>query len=91
MTTTAPPALDPDKLMAFVFRAVDEVGATLNTALVVMGDKLGYYRLLAEGPLTAAQLMAQVEAITRSLEAGTITLEEFEDAKADLMERISID
>jgi SAM-dependent methyltransferase len=42
--------------MAFVFRAVDEVGATLNTALVVMGDKLGYYRLLAEGPLTAAQL-----------------------------------
>ena len=24
----------------FVFRAVDEVGATLNTALVVMGDKL---------------------------------------------------
>jgi SAM-dependent methyltransferase len=56
MTTTAPPALDPDKLMAFVFRAVDEVGATLNTALVVMGDKLGYYRLLAEAPLTAAEL-----------------------------------
>jgi SAM-dependent methyltransferase len=56
MTTTAPPAIDPDKLMAFVFRAVDEVGATLNTALVVMGDKLGYYRLLAESPLTAAEL-----------------------------------
>ena len=56
MTTTAPPALDPDKLMSFVFRAVDEVGATLNTALVVMGDKLGYYRLLAEGPLTATEL-----------------------------------
>ncbi len=35
--------------MAFVFRAVDEVGATLNTALVVMGDKLGYYRALADG------------------------------------------
>ena len=56
MTTTAAPVLDPDKLMGFVFRAVDEVGATLNTALVVIGDKLGYYRLLAEGPLTAAQL-----------------------------------
>ena len=27
--------------MQFVFRAVDEVGATLNAALVVMGDKLG--------------------------------------------------
>jgi SAM-dependent methyltransferase len=56
MTTTAPPALDPEKLMAFVFRAVDEVGATLNTALVVMGDKLGYYKLLSEGQLTAAEL-----------------------------------
>ncbi len=37
--------------MQFVFRAVDEVGATLNAALVVMGDKLGYYRDLADhGP-----------------------------------------
>jgi hypothetical protein len=37
-------AVDPDKLMSFVFKAVDEVGATLNAALVVMGDKLGLYR-----------------------------------------------
>jgi hypothetical protein len=37
-------AVNPDKLMSFVFRAVDEVGATLNTALVVMGDKLGCTR-----------------------------------------------
>jgi hypothetical protein len=51
------PALDMDKLMAFVFKAVDEVGATLNTALVVLGDKLGYYRSLADsGPSTPAQL-----------------------------------
>ncbi len=49
--------LDPDKLMAFVFRAVGEVGATLNTALVVMGDKLGLYRALAgSGPLTPSEL-----------------------------------
>jgi SAM-dependent methyltransferase len=55
--TNSAPALDPDKLMQFVFRAVDEVGATLNAALVVMGDKLGYYRTLAaDGPLTAAEL-----------------------------------
>jgi 2-polyprenyl-3-methyl-5-hydroxy-6-metoxy-1,4-benzoquinol methylase len=33
--------------MQFVFRAVDEVGATLNAALVVIGDKLGLYRALA--------------------------------------------
>ena len=41
-------AIDQDRLMAFVFRAVGEVGATLNTGLVVLGDKLGYYRDLAD-------------------------------------------
>lgn len=58
MTTIQEPAqVDTDKLMAFVFRAVDEVGATLNAALVVMGDKLGYYRdLAAHGPSTPSAL-----------------------------------
>jgi 2-polyprenyl-3-methyl-5-hydroxy-6-metoxy-1,4-benzoquinol methylase len=59
-TLQEPPALDVDKLMSFVFRAVDEVGATLNTALVVMGDKLGLYRALADaGPLTPGELAAR--------------------------------
>jgi 2-polyprenyl-3-methyl-5-hydroxy-6-metoxy-1,4-benzoquinol methylase len=49
--------VDHEKLMQFVFRAVDEVGATLNAALVVMGDKLGLYRALAgTGGLTPAEL-----------------------------------
>lgn len=58
MTTTQQPVeVDGDKLMKFVFRAVDEVGATLNAALVVMGDKLGYYRLMAaSGPITPTEL-----------------------------------
>jgi hypothetical protein len=58
MTATQEPvAIDTDKLMGFVFRAVDEVGATLNTALVVMGDRLGLYRAMAgAGPLTPAEL-----------------------------------
>ena len=60
MTATELPttrAIDPDKLMGFVFRAVDEVGATLNTALVVMGDALGYYRTMADGaPATPSEL-----------------------------------
>ncbi len=58
MTITEPVAeVDPEKVMQFVFRAVDEVGATLNAALVVMGDKLGYYRILAaEGAATATEL-----------------------------------
>jgi len=49
--------VDVDKLFEFVFKAVDEVGATLNTALVVMGDRLGLYRALAgSGPLSPAEL-----------------------------------
>src|SRR5438270_5823107 len=52
-----PVAIDGAKLEEFVFRAVDEVGATLNAALVVMGDKLGLYRALAgAGGLTPAEL-----------------------------------
>jgi SAM-dependent methyltransferase len=49
--------VDAQKLEQFVFRAVDEVGATLNAALVVMGDKLGLYRALAgAGGLTPDEL-----------------------------------
>ena len=63
MTSTsqaAPAAVDMDKLQDFVFKAVGEVGATLNTALVVMGDKLGLYRALADaGPLSPADLAAR--------------------------------
>jgi SAM-dependent methyltransferase len=46
-TVEEPPAIDVDKLMAFVFNAVDEVGGALNAALVVMGDRLGWYRAMA--------------------------------------------
>ncbi len=49
--------VDEERLMAFVFRAVEEVGATLGAALVVMGDKLGLYKALAgAGALTSAEL-----------------------------------
>src|SRR4051794_35945263 len=56
-TLQDPTAVDAQKLEQFVFRAVDEVGATLNAALVVMGDRLGLYRALAgAGPLTPVEL-----------------------------------
>jgi 2-polyprenyl-3-methyl-5-hydroxy-6-metoxy-1,4-benzoquinol methylase len=58
--------VDGEKLMQFVFRAVDEVGATLNAALVVMGDKLGLYRALAgAGPLSPAELAERSGAAER--------------------------
>ncbi len=58
MTTLEEPiAVDGAKLEQFVFRAVEEVGATLNAALVVMGDRLGLYRALAgAGGLTPVEL-----------------------------------
>jgi 2-polyprenyl-3-methyl-5-hydroxy-6-metoxy-1,4-benzoquinol methylase len=57
MSTIEQAAVDTDRLMQFVFRAVDEVGATLNAALVVMGDKLGLYRALAgAGGLSPSEL-----------------------------------
>ena len=59
-TIDQPTTVDMDKLMGFVFRAVDEVGATVNCALVVMGDKLGLYRALAgAGPLTPGELASR--------------------------------
>ena len=65
-TIEQPAVIDTDKLMAFVFRAVDEVGATLNTALVVMGDRLGFYRALAgAGPLTPGELAARTDTAER--------------------------
>ncbi len=56
-TLDHPTEIDHDVLMSFVFQAVGEAGATLNAALVVMGDKLGYYRdLVAHGPCTPGEL-----------------------------------
>src|SRR3954464_1571041 len=58
MSTTQPRAtLDEERLHAFVFRAVEEIGATLNAALVVMGDRLGLYKALAgAGALSPGEL-----------------------------------
>ena len=56
-TVQDPASVDAQKLEQFVFRAVEEVGATIGAALVVMGDKLGLYRALANaGGLTPTEL-----------------------------------
>ena len=45
--------INPDKLNAFMGRAVVDIGATLHAGLVIIGEKLGRYETLAEsGPLT---------------------------------------
>jgi SAM-dependent methyltransferase len=66
VATTEHRALDMDRLHAFVFKAVEEVGATLNAALVIMGDRLGLYRALADnGPTSPAELAAKTSTSER--------------------------
>lgn len=49
-------ALDPAKLDAFMGRFVGDLGAVMHAATVVVGDQLGLYKALAEGPATAPEL-----------------------------------
>src|SRR3954463_10525648 len=66
MATIEQQPIDMDKLIAFVFRAVDEVGATQNAALVVRGDKLGLYKAMAgAGPLTPEELADRTDTAER--------------------------
>jgi SAM-dependent methyltransferase len=49
-------AIDEAKLNAFLGKAVGDLGAAMSAVLISIGDELGLYRKLAEGPLTSAQL-----------------------------------
>jgi hypothetical protein len=51
-TAAAQPTLDMDKLNAFMGQFVGDLGAAVHAGLVVIGEKLGLYKALAEGPLT---------------------------------------
>jgi SAM-dependent methyltransferase len=54
---TPTPAIDESKLNAFMGQAVQDMGAAMHAALVVVGDKLGLYKGMAgAGPITPAQL-----------------------------------
>ncbi|MGH2617480.1 MAG: class I SAM-dependent methyltransferase [Thermomicrobiales bacterium] len=59
-TTTM--TVDQDALQAFVGKAVEEFGAIVSAALVVIGDKVGLYKAMAgAGPLTPAELAARTD------------------------------
>jgi len=52
-------AIDPDKLNEFLQRGVVDFGAVFHAALVIVGDKHGLYKKLAErGPMNSAELAA---------------------------------
>jgi SAM-dependent methyltransferase len=60
-------AVDQVKLEAFVGKFVADLGAVMHAATVVVGDQLGLYKGLAEGPATAEQLAKRTGTDTRYL------------------------
>lgn len=66
MSSAATQPLDPEKLHAFVMKAVGEMGAAMNAALILVGDKVGLYKAMAgAGPLTPGELAAKTETAER--------------------------
>ncbi len=60
MSTPAQQPLNEAKLHDFVMKAVGEMGAAINAALVLIGDKLGLYKAMAgAGPMSSAELAAK--------------------------------
>ena len=57
--------IDSAKLDAFMGRFVGDLGAVMHAATIVVGDKLGLYKALADGPLTAEALAARTETDAR--------------------------
>src|SRR3954451_9019973 len=56
MSTAQAPALDMNKLNAFIGQFVTDLGAAVHTGMVVIGEKLGLYNALAAGPMTSSKL-----------------------------------
>src|SRR5690606_24126924 len=53
------PLPDPRKLDAFMGRFVGDLGAAYHAGMVVIGEKLGLYKALADGPSTSDELAAR--------------------------------
>jgi SAM-dependent methyltransferase len=61
MSTAQVPALDMNKLNSFIGQFVTDLGAAVHTGMVVIGEKLGLYKALAEGPMSPAELAAKTK------------------------------
>ncbi|HXC31382.1 MAG TPA: class I SAM-dependent methyltransferase [Verrucomicrobiae bacterium] len=77
-------SLDQDKLNEMLHRGVNDFGATLHAACVVLGDRLGLYKgLAAGGPQTPAELAKRTgtteryvrEWLSSQAAGGYVTLE----------------
>lgn len=54
-------AMDMDRLNAFIGRFVGDLGAAVHAGMVVIGERLGLYRALANGPMTSSELAAKTK------------------------------
>jgi SAM-dependent methyltransferase len=61
MGTAPRPALDMDKLNAFIGKFVTDLGAAVHTGMVVIGEKLGLYKALASEAMSSAELAAKTQ------------------------------
>jgi SAM-dependent methyltransferase len=61
MSTAQVPALDMNKLNAFIGQFVTDLGAAVHAGMVVIGEKLGLYKALACGPMTPGQLASETQ------------------------------
>ena len=59
--SAAQPVLDMNKLNAFVGQFVMDLGAAVHSGMVVIGEKLGLYKTLAEGPMSSTELAAKTK------------------------------
>ena len=67
MSATQIPAIDMNKLNAFVGQFVTDLGAAVHSGMVVIGEKLGLYKALAGHPLSSAELAAKTKTDERYL------------------------
>jgi SAM-dependent methyltransferase len=59
-------AIDGNKLQELIGKMLGDVGAAMGTALVLIGDKFGFYKTLAAaGPLTVAELASKTGTVER--------------------------
>jgi SAM-dependent methyltransferase len=60
-------AINEEKLNAFMGRFVGDLGAVMHAATIVVGDQLGLYKRLAEGPTDVETLARRTETDARYL------------------------
>jgi ubiquinone/menaquinone biosynthesis C-methylase UbiE len=67
MSTAQVPAIDMNKLNAFIGQFVTDLGAAVHTGMVVIGEKLGLYKTLARGAMSSAELATRTQTDERYL------------------------